>query len=250
MLKLSKLLKRAIKGISVNDKKHDVSNMAKSKKRIRKHCEAVLTRFLKVSNMVKSKKRIRDVGEVFTPDVVVEAMLDLFPDDAWGADKNWLEPTCGNGQFVVAILNRKLGKTDKSKNGFVTPRFPIFDDILNTTFGMDIMPDNILECKHRIYREVFPKSFKCGRLDNRKEGKRPIKSLIGAICIVENNFVVTADTLEEDLNSKFVKFEDLPDDVQRDRRAEIEAAFIVDEHGTITIDPNSRLYKELAVFAS
>ena len=53
------------------------------------------------SAMVKSKERIRDVGEVFTPTVVVEKMLNLFPDDAWGKDKNWLEPTCGNGQFVA-----------------------------------------------------------------------------------------------------------------------------------------------------
>ena len=195
--------------------------------------------------MVKSKERIRDVGEVFTPSDVVEAMLDLFPEDAWGKDKNWLEPTCGNGQFVVAILKRKFGKKYAKKYSSLT-----FDEVLNTTFGMDIMPDNILECKHRIYTEVFPLSFKKGWIAQCKDGKRPIKRLVKAICIVENNFVFTADTLKEDLNSKFVKFEDLPNDVQRNRRAEVEAAFIVDEDGTITIDPNSKLHKELQVFAS
>jgi hypothetical protein len=62
------------------------------------------------NKLTRSKERVRDLGEVFTPDFLVEKMLDLFPEDAWGEDKNWLEPTCGNGQFILGILRRKLSK--------------------------------------------------------------------------------------------------------------------------------------------
>ncbi len=59
---------------------------------------------------VKSVERVRDLGEVFTPPNTVGAMLDLLPQDIWQPhpSANFLEPACGDGNFVVAILNRKL----------------------------------------------------------------------------------------------------------------------------------------------
>ena len=42
--------------------------------------------------LIKSKKRVKDFGEVYTPDWLVEKMLDLIPDEEFGADKEFLEP--------------------------------------------------------------------------------------------------------------------------------------------------------------
>jgi len=176
------------------------------------------------SAMVKSKERIRDVGEVFTPTVVVEKMLNLFPDDAWGKDKNWLEPTCGNGQFVVAILKRKIAKG-----------FNLYY-ALATTYGLDIMEDNVRECRQRIYREVvmpYIKGHKAQRLN--------------AICWVRNNFVRTEDTLKEDLNNKFVPFNKLPRAEYDAKRSEIQAVLDMIDNGE-KLDMNNELQRELSVF--
>ncbi len=63
-----------------------------------------------VERLVKSTERVRDLGEVFTPAGTVQAMLDLLPTDMWEPHPSptFLEPACGDGNFLVAILARKL----------------------------------------------------------------------------------------------------------------------------------------------
>jgi hypothetical protein len=55
-------------------------------------------------NLVKSKRRVADHGEVFTPAWMVEAMLDLVKDETERIDSRFLEPACGSGNFLVAVL--------------------------------------------------------------------------------------------------------------------------------------------------
>lgn len=61
---------------------------------------------------VKSKQRVADHGEVFTNEREVNAMLDLVWENFITVDKKisatYLEPACGSGNFLVAILERKL----------------------------------------------------------------------------------------------------------------------------------------------
>lgn len=60
--------------------------------------------------LVKSSDRVRDLGEVFTPSSTVLEMLDLLPKKVWNIHPSttFLEPACGDGNFLVAILERKL----------------------------------------------------------------------------------------------------------------------------------------------
>ena len=60
--------------------------------------------------LVKSGERVRDLGEVFTPNATVQAMLDLLPAEMWKTHpaSTFLEPACGDGNFLVASLDRKL----------------------------------------------------------------------------------------------------------------------------------------------
>lgn len=70
--------------------------------------------------LVKSVERIRDLGEVFTPSVTVQAMLDMLPARVWATHPShtFLEPACGDGNFLVAILQRKLAQVAKDfRNG-------------------------------------------------------------------------------------------------------------------------------------
>ena len=54
--------------------------------------------------VIKSKKRVSDHGEVFTPDWLVDAMLDLVRDESERLDSRFLEPACGSGNFLKKIL--------------------------------------------------------------------------------------------------------------------------------------------------
>jgi type I restriction-modification system DNA methylase subunit len=58
--------------------------------------------------LIKSKKRVADHGEVFTPDWMVENMLDLVKGETERIDARFLEPACGSGNFLLPILRRKL----------------------------------------------------------------------------------------------------------------------------------------------
>jgi hypothetical protein len=153
------------------------------------------------SSLTNSKERIRDLGEVFTPDFLVDRMLDNLPYDAWSKRKQWLEPTCGNGQFILGILRHKL------KRGFGIV------DAVATTFGMDIMQDNVDACHHRIYTEIVLPYFASNAFyANPKNGEPRRKSTRWAVIVhVENNIVRTKNSLDEDWNGMFVQFADLPE---------------------------------------
>jgi hypothetical protein len=91
-------------------------------------------------NLIRSKERVNSHGEVFTPTNICLDIIALIPDENW-SDPTMicLEPTCGNGQFIAEIIKKKI------KSGLS------IDDACNTTFGMDIMDDNIKETRHRIF---------------------------------------------------------------------------------------------------
>ena len=63
--------------------------------------------------MIKSKERIADFGEVFTPEKEVNAMLDLVENEIERIDSRFLEPACGDGNFLIQILRRKIYVVEK-----------------------------------------------------------------------------------------------------------------------------------------
>lgn len=60
-------------------------------------------------SQTKSKERVRDHGEVFTAEREVKAMCDLVKEECQRIDSRFLEPACGDGNFLAEILERKLG---------------------------------------------------------------------------------------------------------------------------------------------
>ncbi len=108
---------------------------------------------------VKSRQRVADHGEVFTPDWMVEAMLDLVKDETERIDSRFLEPACGSGNFLVRILKRKLsaveikfGKSDFEKNHYALLA-------LMCTYGIELLADNIFECRANML-EIFAEYLK------------------------------------------------------------------------------------------
>ena len=59
-----------------------------------------------MENQVKSKRRVADHGEVFTAEREVKAMCDLVKDECDRIDSRFLEPACGNGNFLAEIQGK------------------------------------------------------------------------------------------------------------------------------------------------
>ena len=86
--------------------------------------------------LVKHPERVKELGEVFTPTELVLNMIEQLPDEMFEDGRTFLDPTCGNGQFlaVLAVIKRELGHAE----------------VLSVLFGADIMADNVLECRERL----------------------------------------------------------------------------------------------------
>jgi len=57
---------------------------------------------------VISRQRIIDHGEVFTLPGLVNDMLDVVANECERIDSRFLEPACGNGNFLAEVFRRKL----------------------------------------------------------------------------------------------------------------------------------------------
>jgi hypothetical protein len=99
---------------------------------------------------VKSAKRVREHGEVLTAQREVQAMLDLVKNESERIDSRFLEPACGDGNFLVAILERKL-KTVYDRYKSKKADFEIYMiSAVSSIYGIDLLADNIEESKQRM----------------------------------------------------------------------------------------------------
>lgn len=96
---------------------------------------------------VKSKQRVADHGEVFTPEWMVEAMLDLVKGETERIDSRFLEPACGSGNFLVKVLRRKLATVELKygKSEFERRHYALL--AIMCIYGIELLTDNIAECR-------------------------------------------------------------------------------------------------------
>ena len=108
-------------------------------------------RQLEVLSQVKSKKRVTDHGEVFTAEREVNAMLDLVKQETERIDSRFLEPACGTGNFLVAILKRKLAIVESryAKSQLEFERHAVI--AVSSIYGVDILQDNLTDCRERLF---------------------------------------------------------------------------------------------------
>lgn len=89
-------------------------------------------------SIVKSKKRVKDLGEVYTPKNLVQEILSSIPESEWeNPSKTFLDPACGNGNILVEVLKNKK-------------KYHSNLDCLKTIYGIDISPENVIECRKRL----------------------------------------------------------------------------------------------------
>lgn len=125
--------------------------------------------YITPTRQVKSRERVQKHGEVFTAPREVNAMLDLVKNETERLDSRFLEPACGDGNFLVEILRRKLAVAGNNYQKHLSQLQYEKDAILaiSSIYGIDILPDNAQECRVRLleifkehYQSLFPKTAK------------------------------------------------------------------------------------------
>ena len=118
-----------------------------------------------MEKQIKSRKRVQDFAEVYTAKREVKAMCDLIPQEQWdNIDTTFLEPCCGNGNFIVEIFERKLSKCNTYQGGLRA---------LRSITGIDIQADNCEESRERLYN-MYCEKFS----DGREEAKQILEKQI------------------------------------------------------------------------
>lgn len=112
-----------------------------------------------MTNQVKSKQRVAEHGEVFTADREVQAMCDLVKQETERIDSRFLEPACGDGNFLAEILKRKLAVVTKKyrRSAYDWERNALL--ALGSLYGVEILSDNCELCRNRLF-EIWNKEYK------------------------------------------------------------------------------------------
>jgi hypothetical protein len=129
-----------------------------------------------MKSQVVSRKRVADHGEVLTGMREVNAMLDLVKQETDRIDSRFLEPACGNGNFLAVILERKLAVVEKryGKSQLDFERYAVL--AVSSIYGIDILEDNVRQCRDRLYgifdRDFYSRLFKTSGKDKCREAVR------------------------------------------------------------------------------
>lgn len=151
---------------------------------------------LKTDNLTKSKSRIRDHGEVFTPDFIVDDMLDLVKSETERIDSRFLEPACGDGNFLVRVLERKLkvvkriykrSQFDYERNALVA---------VSNIYGVDLLDDNVLLAQERLYLYFLDEYRSLYQTKTNNEFIKSFKYILGRN-ILQGNALTLKDNKEK-----------------------------------------------------
>lgn len=113
-------------------------------------------------SQIKSRQRVAQHGEVFTNPREVNAMLDLVRDESYRLDSRFLEPACGDGNFLIEILRRKLSLLKDIKS----PTEWEFQSLIavGSCYGIELLEDNAEACRERLFGEVVGRMGRMGDL--------------------------------------------------------------------------------------
>lgn len=129
-------------------------------------------------SQVKSKKRVTDHGEVFTSEREVNAMLDLVKQETERIDSRFLEPACGNGNFLAEVLKRKLAIVEAKykKSQLEYERYAVI--AISSIYGVDILEDNAQECRERLFKIFDDKYTKLYKSECKEDCRNSVKFLL------------------------------------------------------------------------
>lgn len=147
---------------------------------------------------IRSKERVAGYGEVFTSSPVVKAMCDLVESETERIDSRFLEPACGHGNFLEEILKRKLNIVKKMyrKDPYY---FELYAFVAASgLYGIDIMEDNVEECRKRLLG-VWEKSYAAAMRSMNSDEDESVKK---AVSYIFNKNIICGDALTLKIKDK------------------------------------------------
>lgn len=111
-----------------------------------------------MADQIKSRQRVADHGEVFTNEREVNAMLDMVDDECQRIESRFLEPACGDGNFLSEVLRRKLDVARRRYGRSVADYERAAFVAVSSVYGVDIMADNCEACRARLF-DIFVSEY-------------------------------------------------------------------------------------------
>jgi hypothetical protein len=154
---------------------------------------------LEVIGQVKSKERVRDLAEVFTADREVNSMLNLIGDSSYSVDFRYLEPSCGNGNFTVAILERKMISVSEKYKKLQDFEFYTLM-ALASIYGVDIASDNVKEARQRMKNVIVD------RFSDVQNSRQSTDGFYKSVDYILKHNIIKGDMLNGAQKIKFTEF--------------------------------------------
>jgi hypothetical protein len=102
---------------------------------------------------IKTKERVVNHGEVYTPEWVVQDMLDMLPEDVTTIETRYLEPGTGEGVFLEEVLRRKLIRVFETYTEPEDIEYFTLKGVANI-YGLELLIDNVQICRERLLNIV------------------------------------------------------------------------------------------------
>ena len=157
---------------------------------------------------MRSADRIRELGEVFTPEQIVDSMLCLLQDVNYAS--KFLEPGCGNGNFLEKILASKLeilGRLPEVKNSIKSGNLDEFEFktivAISSIYGIDIDSLNISEAKERLFELVKAWYEKASK-------QTPTENFLRNVEFVLNRNIILGDLIAAPEKIEIHQYSELP----------------------------------------
>lgn len=131
-----------------------------------------------MARSVTNRQRVIEHGEVFTPPGLVNDMLDLVAQECERIDSRFLEPACGDGNFLAEVLRRKLLTVDKkhARNSEKWARDATL--AVSSLYGIDLLADNIAACRVRLLELVRAAYAACFKTPLPDEADRAVAYIL------------------------------------------------------------------------
>ena len=152
-----------------------------------------------MDGITRNAIRIKSTQEIFTPTEMVQNLLDTLDSNLFiDEEQPFVDPTCGDGQFLGEVLIRKLEQAnakrewqEKVKKSLGESTLPEekakqfaedFEKAISTIYGVDLMPDNVKLCQDRLLcgqehlRHIVERNIVCAdalRYHYRFDGTHP-----------------------------------------------------------------------------
>ena len=107
---------------------------------------------MKLIKQIKSKYRVTKFGEVNTSRQTIENIIDLVGNEAIKYDAKFLDPACGDGNFLSALLDRKVAFFEGEFYKNTTLREGKLMIALGSIYGIDKLKDNVVEARAKILK--------------------------------------------------------------------------------------------------